>query len=293
MPIDKKDPKYGIPQLKKFPLPDARHVRSAIRFFNYAPPRYERQLAAAILRRMKEYGLSFDDFTVGEENRFHKYIPKKQLDQAMAHSICIDNYGRLVYSDELWHHGILGQEWGVQNGPPYPLSDSAHSAKEKESNWKVSVSVHRVKQTAKTKHKVDEIIDSMSPDDRDKVLAGCDRYLDLEEGEHVAKRALKEIDGVPVSFFDILEDSEDTFVLSLGTRSGEQYRGKGYASEVADQAMTWLEKNKKRLPQKKIVWGVRVDNIGSIKIAEKHGFELDKDSYSDDGKWVNYVRKLK
>ena len=122
MPIDKKDPKYGIPQLKKFPLPDARHVRSAIRFFNYVPPRYERQLAAAILRRMKEYGLSFDDFTVGEENRFHKYIPKRQLDQAMAHAICIDNYGRLVASDELYHHGILGQEWGVQNGPPYPLN---------------------------------------------------------------------------------------------------------------------------------------------------------------------------
>ena len=24
--------------------------------------------------------------------------------------------------DELYHHGIKGQKWGVQNGPPYPLS---------------------------------------------------------------------------------------------------------------------------------------------------------------------------
>lgn len=23
--------------------------------------------------------------------------------------------------DELWHHGVKGQQWGVQNGPPYPL----------------------------------------------------------------------------------------------------------------------------------------------------------------------------
>ena len=22
---------------------------------------------------------------------------------------------------ELYHHGIKGQKWGVQNGPPYPL----------------------------------------------------------------------------------------------------------------------------------------------------------------------------
>ena len=25
--------------------------------------------------------------------------------------------------DEFYHHGIKGQRWGVQNGPPYPLSD--------------------------------------------------------------------------------------------------------------------------------------------------------------------------
>ncbi len=87
------DPKYGIPQLKKFPLPDARHVRSAIKFFNYVPPRYEKQLAAAILRRMKEYGISFDDFTVGDENRFKRYIPKSQL----SHSAFINNNGYLVF----------------------------------------------------------------------------------------------------------------------------------------------------------------------------------------------------
>ena len=84
--------KYGIPELKKYPMPDADHVRSAIRFFNYVDPRHEKQLAMAILKRMKEYGLTFDDFTVGEENRFSKYIPK----------------------NELQHHGIRGQKWGVR-----------------------------------------------------------------------------------------------------------------------------------------------------------------------------------
>lgn len=29
------------------------------------------------------------------------------------------------------HHGILGQKWGVRNGPPYPLNPSDHSAAEK------------------------------------------------------------------------------------------------------------------------------------------------------------------
>lgn len=76
--------KYGIPEQKKFPMPDARHVKSAIRFFNYVDPKYEKELARAILRRMKEYGLTFDDFTVGDENRFKKYIPQASLHSAQG-----------------------------------------------------------------------------------------------------------------------------------------------------------------------------------------------------------------
>ena len=98
-----KDKKYGIPEQKKFPMPDADHVRSAIKFFNYVTPKYEKQLAKAILDRMDEYGLTFDDFGVGDENRFKNYIPKEHLE----------------------HHGILGQKWGKKNGPPYPL-DAGH-----------------------------------------------------------------------------------------------------------------------------------------------------------------------
>ena len=84
--------KYGIPELKKFPMPDAAHVRSAIKFFNYVDPAHEKELARAIHKRMKEYGLTFEDFTVGDENRFSKYIPETALE----------------------HHGIKGQRWGVR-----------------------------------------------------------------------------------------------------------------------------------------------------------------------------------
>lgn len=84
--------KYGLPKLKKYPMPDKKHVISAIKFFNYVSPKDEKTLAKAILDRMEEYGMSFDDFGVGEDNRFHKYIP----------------------SEELAHHGILGQKWGVR-----------------------------------------------------------------------------------------------------------------------------------------------------------------------------------
>ena len=76
---DEDDKKYGVPEQGKFPLPDADHVKSAIRFFNYVDPKYEKELAKAILKRMDEYGMSFEDFGVGDENKFKKYIPKKEL----------------------------------------------------------------------------------------------------------------------------------------------------------------------------------------------------------------------
>lgn len=34
------------------------------------------------------------------------------------------NYYAVERSDSLSHHGILGQKWGVKNGPPYPLGET-------------------------------------------------------------------------------------------------------------------------------------------------------------------------
>lgn len=36
---------------------------------------------------------------------------------------------RRLPKSELYHHGIKGQEWGVKNGPPYPLNASGRSLK--------------------------------------------------------------------------------------------------------------------------------------------------------------------
>lgn len=79
---DEEDPhQYGVPKQKKFPLPDKDHVLSAIRFFNYVDPKYEKELAKAILEKIEEYGVSLgEDITVGEENKFKKYIPEKEQD---------------------------------------------------------------------------------------------------------------------------------------------------------------------------------------------------------------------
>lgn len=61
---------YGLPDQKKFPMPDESHVRSAIRFFNHVDEKDEAKLAAAIKRKIRDYGMTVK---VGENNRFAKY----------------------------------------------------------------------------------------------------------------------------------------------------------------------------------------------------------------------------
>lgn len=70
---------FGIPQERKYPMPDEQHVRSAIKFFNHVEPKYEKQLANNIIKKMKEYDI--DGSCVGEKNRLKQYLPKSMLEQ--------------------------------------------------------------------------------------------------------------------------------------------------------------------------------------------------------------------
>ena len=66
------DSEFGLPKLRKYPMPDKDHVLSAIRFFNYVSPENEKELARNIKKKMKQYNISTD--RVGDKNRLKKYL---------------------------------------------------------------------------------------------------------------------------------------------------------------------------------------------------------------------------
>lgn len=58
----------------------------------------------------------------------------------------------------IMHHGIKGQEWGVKNGPPYPLSISEHSASENKAGWKKSLQQTSTKTSKKRSFDKDKLV---------------------------------------------------------------------------------------------------------------------------------------
>jgi len=55
---------------KKYPMPDASHVRSAISMFAHCPDKYKATLARAIKRRIRELGLHIE---VAPGSAFYEY----------------------------------------------------------------------------------------------------------------------------------------------------------------------------------------------------------------------------
>lgn len=74
------DEVFGIPQERKYPMPDKRHTISAIKLFNHVEDKYEEQLAKAVIKNMKKYNI--DSSMIGENNRLKKYLPKDMISEA-------------------------------------------------------------------------------------------------------------------------------------------------------------------------------------------------------------------
>lgn len=66
---------FGLPEKKKYPMPDKEHVLAAIRMFNYVDKSDEATLAKNINKRIQQFGME-DEINVGSGNRFSKYFTK-------------------------------------------------------------------------------------------------------------------------------------------------------------------------------------------------------------------------
>lgn len=159
------------------------------------------------------------------------------------------------------HYGVKGMKWGVR----------------------------KERSTKEYLKKVNEIVDTMSKIDREKLGLYNSRYR-IEKGEKIVTKLIKYIDKTPISFFDIVE-GPNYLNATVGTRSEKEYRGKGYAKEVVKSGMDWWDANKDKYKNQTVNWWVRDDNPGSAKIAKDTGFKLNRKKSAKYNGWQLYERK--
>lgn len=69
---DLPDSAFGLPEERRYPMPDKSHILSAIRMFNHVEADNEKKLAYNIKNKIKEFGME-DEVNVSSDNRFSKY----------------------------------------------------------------------------------------------------------------------------------------------------------------------------------------------------------------------------
>ena len=103
------DSVFGIPQERKYPMPDEKHTRSAIKLFNHVDPKYEEQLAKAVIKNMKKYGI--DGSAVGPNNRLRKYLPKDMIKEFSIEEGYFKSTDNLEFNLDKWsksgNHNLL------------------------------------------------------------------------------------------------------------------------------------------------------------------------------------------
>jgi hypothetical protein len=83
------DEVFGIPEERKYPMPDKRHTLSAIKLFGHVEPKYEEELAMNIIKNMKKYNIP--ESAVGKDNKLRKYIDKYYNESTIVQEESVDD----------------------------------------------------------------------------------------------------------------------------------------------------------------------------------------------------------
>lgn len=160
--------------------------------------------------------------------------------------------------EDIEHYGVKGMKWGVR----------------------------RYRQSKKD---VDSIVKTLSKKDRE-MLGIYEGSYGISKGEHFLNRTLIKNKNIPISVFDITKGN-NYINVSVITRKGNAYRGKGYGKQAVKSGIDWWDKNKSRYKNQKLNWWVRRENEASIRLAKSAGFVLNESDLEKWKDWYHYERR--
>lgn len=192
----------------------------------------------------------------------------------------------MAYNRWLAHHGVKDQKWGVKNGPPYPLDSSKSDGHKLLKSDGSPQGKKRTKVYHKNAKKANAIYNTLS--DREKYFLTGDpkakQYVEPSEYRDTRYRNLysriEQYNDIPVSVMDIWSNEQGGATISIAVNA--DYRHMGLADKAVVDGITWLNDHP---DVQYLVWGAEANNIPSITLAKKHGFE--EYSRSGDHEYVN------
>lgn len=191
-------------------------------------------------------------------------------------------------SSYLVHHGILGQEWGKKNGPPYPLDDEDHSAKEKKLASGEGGGGGAEDEEDKDKEKEEKDSEKkLTPDElyeinRKAYLASHGKSEDgtkKKSGSSGSKKKEKEYN--PIKGKGKTSAAKKEASKGKGSGSGKSSEGKGKAEKTAKEAKTTEKKEVKTILPSRI--GIKQSINKVVKLSDKDSIYSAVNE--DDGTW--------
>lgn len=160
--------------------------------------------------------------------------------------------------ESLSHYGIMGQKWGVRQGPPYPLSRPTHDI------------------SAKSYARLNDIYKSMPYEDR--VLIDPDTSYDPKDyySSFAKYKQVTAYNAISDNGFLVAEkipkdqNVDDTKGVEIGI--GVKTKGHGIGTSMVGDLVDWFDNQDE---YDTMWWPVDERNKASIRIAEKNGFIKD------------------
>ena len=184
--------------------------------------------------------------------------------------------------NELYHHGIKGQKWGVRR---YQNKDGTLTKEGKQR----ALESRNVKRNKQYTNDINDIVKTLPPKEKEFLGAPekgdwIDKKHETETLKNKAASFVTKQGGVPISFVEVWTDGGRTGQIALATRNDPEYRGKGYASKNVKQAIDWCRKYGKQSIDE-LEWIADRNNKASIALGKKYGFiEDDPNKHGHDWK---------